>query len=204
AQPKLTAILLAAGQGTRMKSAKPKVLHKLCGRPMIHHVVEAAFAAGASDVIVVVGHGREEVTAYLAGEFGAKVRTVVQETQQGTGHATRCALPALSPEAEWVFVLCGDTPLLDAAELRKLPEVIADADAAGESPLALLIVKLADPTGYGRILRDDAGRIVGVREQKDASPKERAIDEVNPSIYFAKVSFLRDALERITPNNAQK
>jgi bifunctional UDP-N-acetylglucosamine pyrophosphorylase/glucosamine-1-phosphate N-acetyltransferase len=104
AKPKLTAILLAAGQGTRMKSAKPKVLHKLCGRPMIHFVVDAAFAAGASDVVVVVGHGREEVSAYLAGEFGDKVRTVVQETQLGTGHAARCALPALTPEAEWVFV----------------------------------------------------------------------------------------------------
>src|SRR5262245_12072283 len=122
AQSKLTAIILAAGQGTRMKSAKPKVLHKLCGRPMIHFVVEAALAAGANDVIVVVGHGREEVSAYLAGEFGAKVRTAVQETQQGTGHAARCALPLLSPDAAWVFLLCGDTPLLDAAELRRLPE----------------------------------------------------------------------------------
>src|SRR5262245_36254536 len=158
AQPKLTAIILAAGQGTRMKSAKPKVLHKLCGRPMIHFVVEAALAAGAEDVIVVVGHGREEVTAYLAAAFGAKVGTVVQETQQGTGHATRCALPMLASDAEHVFVLSGDTPLLDSAELRKLP------DAAAGSVLAMLTVKLADPTGYGRILRDDAGRIVGVRE----------------------------------------
>src|SRR5580700_8911627 len=102
--PSLTAVILAAGQGTRMKSARPKVLHELCGRPMIHHVVEAAFAAGAGDVVVVVGHGRDEVRAYLAGAFGERVRTAVQETQQGTGHAVLAALPGLSPRAERVFV----------------------------------------------------------------------------------------------------
>jgi bifunctional UDP-N-acetylglucosamine pyrophosphorylase / glucosamine-1-phosphate N-acetyltransferase len=192
AQPKLTAIILAAGQGTRMKSAKPKVLHELCGRPMIHFVVEAALTAGAKDVIVVVGHGREEVSAYLAREFGAKVRTAVQETQQGTGHAARCALPQLASDADQVFLLSGDTPLLDPAELQKLP------GATEGSPLAMLTVKLADPTGYGRILRDDAGRIVGVREQKDASLRERAIDECNPAISFASMAFLRDAASSTT------
>src|SRR5262249_43369037 len=96
--PPMTALLVAAGQGTRMRSKRPKVLHELSGRPMIHFVVEAALAAGADDVIVVVGHGREEVTAYLDKAFGARVRTAVQETQQGTGHAVRCALPLLSPE----------------------------------------------------------------------------------------------------------
>src|SRR6266540_2364065 len=99
AQPKLAAIVLAAGQGTRMKSAKPKVLHELCGRPMIHFVVEAALGAGAGEVIVVVGHGRDEVSAYLAKAYGARVKIAVQETQQGTGHAVRCALPSLAPEA---------------------------------------------------------------------------------------------------------
>src|SRR6516164_4485001 len=105
APPPLTAIVLAAGQGTRMKSALPKVLHELCGRPMIHHVVDVAMAAGAHDVIVVVGHGRAEVAAYLTRTFGERVRTAVQDVQQGTGHAVRCALPALSPEADRVFVL---------------------------------------------------------------------------------------------------
>src|SRR4051794_6075991 len=88
----ISAIILAAGQGTRMKSARPKVLHELCGRPILHYVVEAALVAGADDVIVVVGHGRDEVTAYLA-RFGARVRTATQEAQRGTGHAVRCALP---------------------------------------------------------------------------------------------------------------
>ncbi len=195
-----TAIILAAGQGTRMKSARPKVLHELCGRPMIHHVVVAAQRAGAEDVIVVVGHGREEVAAYLAGAFGDRVRTAVQETQQGTGHAVRCALPALSPSASWVFVLYGDTPLLDPAALARLPRAL---DGDPSATLALLTVRLPDPTGYGRIVRDAAGRVLRVVEQKDATPAERALDEVNPGVYLARASFLREAVAALQPNNAQ-
>ena len=195
-----TAIILAAGQGTRMKSARPKVLHELCGRPMIHHVVSAAMAAGAEDVIVVVGHGREEVAAYLAHAFGSRVRTAVQDTQQGTGHAVRCALPALSPTADRVFLLYGDTPLLDPTELSQLPHAL---DADPSAPLALLTVRLPDPTGYGRIVRDPAGRVLRVVEQKDATPAERALDEINPGIYLARASFLREAVAALQPNNAQ-
>jgi bifunctional UDP-N-acetylglucosamine pyrophosphorylase / glucosamine-1-phosphate N-acetyltransferase len=194
----LSAIILAAGQGTRMKSPRPKVLHELCGRPMVHYVVDAALAAGAEEVVVVVGHGRDEVTSYLAAAFGAKVKTAVQETQQGTGHAVRCALPALSPGAERVFLLCGDTPLLDAPELARLPA------ALGAGPLAMFTVRMVDPTGYGRILRDEGGRVVGVREQKDATEEERCIDEINPSVYLARVSFLREAVEGLRADNAQK
>lgn len=193
----LTAIVLAAGQGTRMKSARPKVLHELCGRPMIHHVVDAALAAGATDVIVVVGHGRDEVSTYLARAFGDRVRTALQETQQGTGHAVRCALPALADDAKRVLLLYGDTPLLDAAELAKLPRAIGDA------PLAMITLTVADPTGYGRIVRDAAGRITGVVEQKDATAEQRAIREVNPGVYLARAAFLREAIAALTPNNAQ-
>src|SRR5262249_25731284 len=151
AKPPVAAIILAAGQGTRMKSARPKVLHELCGRPMIHHVVDVALAAGAEDVIVVVGHGRAEVAAYLAGAFGERVRTAVQDVQPGPGPAVRCALPALSPEADRVFVLYGDTPLLDPAELGALPRAL---DAEPAAPLAMITVRVPDPTGYGRIVRD--------------------------------------------------
>ncbi len=200
AQPPCTAIILAAGQGTRMRSARPKVLHELCGRPMIHHVVSAALAAGADDVIVVVGHGREEVAAYLAGAFGERVRTAVQETQQGTGHAVRCALPALPAAADRVFVLYGDTPLLDPAELRRLPEALDERPGA---TLALLTVRLPDPTGYGRIVRDAGGGVLRVVEQKDATAAERAVDEVNPGIYLARAGFLREAVAALLPNNAQ-
>jgi bifunctional UDP-N-acetylglucosamine pyrophosphorylase/glucosamine-1-phosphate N-acetyltransferase len=197
----VSAIVLAAGQGTRMKSARPKVLHELCGRPMIHHVVDVALAAGAEDVIVVVGHGRAEVAAYLAGAFGDRVRTAVQEVQHGTGHAVRCALPALSSTADRVFVLYGDTPLLDPAELAALFGRAVDADPS--APLAMLTVRVPDPTGYGRIVRDPAGRVVRVVEQKDATAAERAVDEINPGIYLARAGFLREAVGALQPNNAQ-
>jgi bifunctional UDP-N-acetylglucosamine pyrophosphorylase/glucosamine-1-phosphate N-acetyltransferase len=196
----MSAIILAAGQGTRMKSARPKVLHELCGRPMIHHVVEAALASGADDVIVVVGHGRAEVAAYLAGAFGERVRTAVQEVQQGTGHAVRSALPALSPAVDRVFVLYGDTPLLDPADLAALQRAL---DADPSAPLAMLTVRPPDPTGYGRIVRDAAGRVVRVVEQKDATAAERAIDEINPGTYLARAGFLREAVSALQPNNVQ-
>ena len=214
----LTAVILAAGQGTRMKSARPKVLHELCGRPMIHFVVDAALAAGAGDVVVVVGHGRDDVSAYLARAFGERVRTALQETQRGTGDAVRCALPYLRPEADAVLLLCGDTPLLDAEELGRLRDALAGRAGAGEGalpparsggatprplPLAMLTAVLPDPTGYGRILRDAGGRVLGVREHKDASLEERAIREVNPAVYVARGAFLREAVAALDANNAQ-
>ncbi len=192
-----TAVILAAGQGTRMKSPLPKVLHPLSGRPMIHHVVEAALAAGADDVVVVVGHGRAEVGAYLEKAFGGRVRTAVQEEQKGTGHAVRCALPALSASAERVFILVGDTPLLDAEDLKALT-------LAPGVPLAMLTFQVADPTGYGRIVRDAAGSVARIVEHKDASIEERALTEVNPGIYLVERSFLAGAIERLRPDNAQK
>jgi bifunctional UDP-N-acetylglucosamine pyrophosphorylase/glucosamine-1-phosphate N-acetyltransferase len=200
-QPSVTAVILAAGQGTRMKSARPKVLHELCGRPMVHYVVEAAFGAGAGDVVVVIGHGRDAVRAYLEGAFGGRVRTAVQETQGGTGHAVLCALPALPPGVEQVFVLYGDTPLLDPGELGRLPRALAEAPAA---PLALLTVRVPDPTGYGRIVRGPDGRVERVVEQRDATAEQRAIDEINPGIYLARAEFLRGAVAALTPNNAQQ
>lgn len=194
----ISAVILAAGQGTRMKSSRAKVLHELCGRPMIHWVVEAALAAGAREAVVVVGHGRAEVTAYLARAFGERVRTAVQQVQRGTGDAVRSALPALGPEAREVLILCGDTPLLDPAELRRL------RDAAREdAPLAMLTCRVDRPHGYGRILRDAGGRVVGIREHRDCSPEELAIDEVNPGVYLAKTAFLHDAIGRLAPDNAQ-
>jgi bifunctional UDP-N-acetylglucosamine pyrophosphorylase/glucosamine-1-phosphate N-acetyltransferase len=196
----LTAVILAAGQGTRMKSARPKVLHALCGRPMVCYVVDAALAAGAADVVVVVGHGREEVAAALDRAFGDRVRTTVQERQLGTGDAVRCALPELRPEAFAVLLLCGDTPMLEAAELARLWEAL---EKTPDAPLAMLTMTLPDPTGYGRILRDAGGRVTGIREHKDASPEERAIAEVNPGVYAARTAFLREALARLTTDNAQ-
>jgi bifunctional UDP-N-acetylglucosamine pyrophosphorylase/glucosamine-1-phosphate N-acetyltransferase len=199
--PRVTAVVLAAGQGTRMKSALPKVLHRLAGRPMIHYVVEAALRAGATDVVVVTGHGREQVEAYLAGAFGDRVRTTVQAEQRGTGHATQIALEKVEEGAELLLLLCGDTPLLDSADLAALVAQLRE-DAA--RPLAMLTVRPADPTGYGRILRDDAGAVIGIREHRDATPEERAIGETNPGVYAARAAFLRQAITQIRPDNAQR
>ncbi|HVK70569.1 MAG TPA: bifunctional UDP-N-acetylglucosamine diphosphorylase/glucosamine-1-phosphate N-acetyltransferase GlmU [Polyangium sp.] len=198
ASPTLTAIVLAAGQGTRMKSAKPKVLHTLCGRPMVDYAIEAALAAGCGDVVVVVGYGRDELAAHLAKAFGDRVRTAVQEAQRGTGDAVRSALPALDPAAERVLVLCGDTPLLDPAELVRLAGSIE-----GGAPLAMLTAMTEDPTGYGRVLRDAEGNIFAVREQRDATEEERRVREVNTGVYVARAGFLRESVAGLLPNNAQ-
>lgn len=198
---RIAAIILAAGQGTRMKSARPKVMHELCGRPMLHYVVEAAQATGALDVIAVVGHGRDEVTQYLKRAFGDRVHTALQEKQRGTGDAARCGLSALPEGAGRVLILCGDTPLLEAAELALL-ETALNA-AAPSAPLALLTAEVPDPTGYGRILRDENGRVTGIREQRDCSPEQAAIREINAGVYLAKADFLRETLASLSPNNAQ-
>ena len=194
-----SAIVLAAGQGTRMKSDRPKVLHELAGRPMIHYVVDAALVAGASEVVVVVGHGRQEVASYLDRAFGARVKTAVQETQDGTGHAVRCALPAVDAGADRILLLCGDTPLLVAEELAELVSSLAPG-----VPLAVLTMQPDDPTGYGRVIRDGSGRITSIREHKDAIGDERAIREVNSGVYVARAAFLREALSTLKPDNAQK
>lgn len=201
----IAAVILAAGQGKRMKSALPKVLHELCGRPMIHYVVDAARGAGAQDVIVVVGHGRDEVSAYLTKAFGEGVRTALQQQQLGTGDAARAALPHLGSGAAYVLILCGDTPLLDPADLARLSEALVTrgAPGAGAADLAMLTADAADPSGYGRILRDGAGRVIGVREHRDASPEELSINEVNPGVFLARADFLSRALAGLSPQNAQ-
>jgi bifunctional UDP-N-acetylglucosamine pyrophosphorylase/glucosamine-1-phosphate N-acetyltransferase len=191
------AVILAAGQGTRMKSALPKVLHRLSGVPMVAHVVMAAKSAGASRVVVVVGHGREAVERDLAERFGGSVQTAVQAEQLGTGHAVQCALPALDGFDGEVVVLAGDAPLLPAEAITLL------AKARGTHALAMLTSTLPDATGYGRVLRDAAGSATGVREHKDASEAERAIREWNTGVYSIDLGFLRRALPLLSSKNAQ-
>ena len=189
---KLEVIILAAGQGTRMKSALPKVLHPLAGRPLLEHVVRTARALEPAAVHVVVGHGAEAVRAALA---GYPLNWVVQEEQLGTGHAVLQALPAVAADST-VLVLYGDVPLIRAETLAALVALAADGPA-------LLTACFAQPAGYGRILRDGSGAVQGVVEEKDASDAQRAISEVNTGVLAAPASELMAYLPRVGNDNRQ-
>jgi bifunctional UDP-N-acetylglucosamine pyrophosphorylase/glucosamine-1-phosphate N-acetyltransferase len=193
------AIVLAAGQGTRMKGSLPKVLHRVAGVPMYAHVVEAALEAGARHVVLVVGHGREAVEADVQDRFDGRVITALQAAQRGTGDAARVGLDALPDFDGWAVVLCGDTPLVTPALIRTLAEDAEDASG----PLTMLTSEVDNPAGYGRILRSRGGLVVGVREEKDASLDERALREVNPGVYAVSAPFLRAAVARLSTDNAQ-
>ena len=186
-------VILAAGQGKRMRSVLPKVMQPIAGQPMLQHVVTAARALAAQAICVVYGHGGEVVRERLD---DPELRWARQEPQLGTGHAVQQALPQLTDGA-MALVLYGDVPLIGAPTLRRL------AAAAGTGRLALLTVTLDDPTGYGRILRDAAGQVTRIVEEKDASADERRVREVNTGILIAPVTRLRDWLARIGNDNAQ-
>ncbi len=189
----LHVVVLAAGEGKRMRSALPKVLHPLGGRPLLAHVLDAAEALGADAVHCVHGHGGERVREAFRGR---SLRWVEQAEQLGTGHALAQALPGVPDEAR-VLVLYGDVPLIGRATLE---QVVA---AAGERALGLVTVRLADPAGYGRIVRDGRGRVVAIVEERDAGPGERRIDEVNTGILAAGAARLRGWLARLGNANAQ-
>ena len=198
---KTTALVLAAGQGTRMKSAVPKVLHLIAGRPLVHYPVQAALDAGCEEVVVVVGHGREQVAAYLAKAFGPRVKTAVQEKQLGTGDAARAGLAAVSESTERIVIFYGDVPLLSGEDVAPVAaKLLEDARLT----LALATCTVDDPTGYGRVLRDGKGEVTEIREHKDLkTTAERAVAEINPGIFAAPIAFIRAALARLVPNNAQ-
>ncbi|MPL68997.1 Bifunctional protein GlmU [bioreactor metagenome] len=178
----LLAVILAAGKGTRMKSALPKVLHRVGGKPMVKHVLDAATHAGSARNIVVVGFGAEQVQA----ELGEQAEFVVQAEQLGTGHAVQQAAGLLEHYNGTVMVLCGDTPLLEGEMLAKLYA----EHKARSAKATVLTALMPDPSGYGRVIRDKSGQVVKIVEQKDASPVELTVNEVNTGIYC----FERDAL----------
>jgi bifunctional UDP-N-acetylglucosamine pyrophosphorylase/glucosamine-1-phosphate N-acetyltransferase len=196
-----SAIVLAAGQGTRMKSALAKVMHDVSGLPIVHFVVQAALDAGCGEVVVVVGHGREAVEKHLAQAFpGGAVRTVVQEQQRGTGDAARVGLAAAGKQAKQVLVMNGDVPLVRGEDVRAVLAPLADG---GPPPLALATCVVGDPSGYGRVIRKD-GKVVLIREDRDLrDDSERAVCEINAGIYAGDVALLRDALAKLAPDNAQ-
>ena len=209
-QRPLAAIVLAAGEGTRMRSATPKVLHPLAGRPMLAHLVDALTALSIDEmhidrVVVVVGHGAERVTTTLQDAINTStpVDFVEQPVQRGTGDATAVALSAFSEDAgldeDDVVVLVADVPLLRHETIEELVLLHRESDAAA----TLLTMHLDNPTGYGRIVRDARGQVARIVEQSDADENELAITEVNPAIYCFKRSLLAPALRRLTATNAQ-
>ncbi len=196
----LAAVVLCAGKGTRMKSDRAKVLHPILGRPLAWYPITNAFELGAQQVVAVVGHQAEEVrTALVSGFPGHVLQFATQAQQKGTGDAVNAARGALTGFSGAVLILYGDVPLLTVATLQRL---LAAFDPA-KGPLAMISCRLPDPTGYGRVLRGAGHRVEGVVEQKDASPEQLLISEVNAGIYVADSHFLWGALERLTPQNAQ-
>lgn len=195
----LQAVILAAGRSTRMKSKRPKPLHEVCGRPMLQYILDACYDAGAERIIVVVGYGKDEVIS----EFGDDSRiTFVEQTEQiGTGHAVRVCEPELKKlHGGDVMILAGDVPLTRGEALRTLRQAHRDERAAASMATAIL----EDPTGYGRVVRDEKGDFVEIVEQLDCTPEQREIREVFPSYYCVRVEELLFALSQLKNENKKR
>ena len=191
----LVAVILAAGKGTRMKSKLPKVLHKIGGKPMLQHVLDAADAAGAARKVVVVGHEAELVEAMV----GEQAQMALQAEQLGTGHAVMQTEAVLKDFCGTVMLICGDTPLLEAAELKKFYE----GHVASQAAATVLTAFMDDPAGYGRIIRDADGNVLGIVEEKVAVLEQKAIKEINTGIYCVEAPLLFEVLATLTCDNAQ-
>jgi len=187
-------VVMAAGKGTRMRSQKPKVLQSLAGRALLSHVLDTALGLGARDVVVITGHQKERVQAFVSERAG--VTCVVQEPQLGTGHAVMQALPTLKDDGV-TLVLSGDVPLTQPDTLAALVRL------CGGEQMALLTVNLPDPTGYGRILRDAAQQVRAIREEKDATPQEREVTEIYSGIMAVPTAWLRNAVSTLGNQNQQ-
>ncbi|MGD8991648.1 MAG: NTP transferase domain-containing protein [Desulfobacterales bacterium] len=193
----IAVVILAAGLGTRMKSNRAKVLHAVCGKPMVRYVVETAQKVAGRNVILVVGHQADEVrrTVSQQGAF----YFALQKEQLGTGHAVLCAMPHIPDSCREVVILCGDVPLIKAQTI----EALIGSHLAERRDISVLAVELANPAGYGRILLDVDGRVQAIVEEADASAKQKRIRLINTGIFCIKKEFLAEALPQIKSNNAQ-
>ena len=192
---KVTAVLLAAGQGTRIKSSLPKVLHPLCGKPMISHTLEALKSATTEKPVVVIGHGADEVRNYL----GDSADCVMQEPQFGTGHAAMQTEALLKNKTDLVIITYADMPLLRGETFAKLVET----QRLNSGPFSLVTVIAEDPRGFGRIVRNADGTVQAIVEEYVATPEQQKIKELNVGAYCFKADWLWDALHRI-PKNPKK
>lgn len=193
---KRMAIVLAAGQGKRMKSKLYKVLHPVCGKPMVGHVLDAVERVQSERTVVVVGHGAEAVQSYL----GHRAEFALQAEQLGTGHAVKQAKALLDGEQGITLVICGDTPLVTSETLAQLMELHVRAQASA----TILTAELEEPTGYGRVIRDNDGSVLKIVEQKDCTPQEQSVKEINTGTYCFDNAKLFAALEQVTNHNAQQ
>jgi len=193
----IAAIILAAGKGTRMKSKLVKVMHPLAGAPLIEYPLSAAREADAAQTVVVIGHQAEAVQDYFSGR--GDIAFALQEQQNGTGHAVACAAPLLQGFSGNVLILCGDVPLTKAETLRDLLQRHEERQAT----VTVLSATLENPFGYGRIIKNSAGAVTAIVEEKDATPEQRAIREINSGIYCVAAEFLFAAVSRLGSDNAQ-
>jgi UDP-N-acetylglucosamine diphosphorylase/glucosamine-1-phosphate N-acetyltransferase len=193
----IAVVILAAGLGTRMKSNKAKVLHEVCGKPMINYVAETARKIAGNNVVLVVGNQADEVrrTVSKLGSFSF----AYQKAQLGTGHAVQCALPHIPDHCREVVILCGDVPLIKADTVSALIK----SHAEDKRDISVLAVELADPTGYGRILLDENRRVRGIVEESDTTGQQKRIRLINTGIFCVKKDFLLQAVPRIKSDNAQ-
>jgi UDP-N-acetylglucosamine diphosphorylase/glucosamine-1-phosphate N-acetyltransferase len=194
---KIAVVILAAGLGTRMKSNKAKVLHEVCGRPMVSYVAETARKVAGNDVILVVGNQADKVRE-TASELGA-FRYAHQAEQLGTGHAVLCALPHIPEHCEEVVILCGDVPLIKADTVMHLVKSHTDE----KRDVSVLAVTLDDPTGYGRIVLDENSRVQAIVEESDATAEQKGITLINSGIFCVKKEFLLWAVPEIKSDNVQ-
>ena len=188
------AIILAAGKGTRMKSRHPKVVHKVCGKEMVNHVIDVSKKSGVQDVVVILGHGSETVKESIPSDS----QIAMQTEQLGTGHAVKMAKEYINDD-DTIVVLCGDTPLVKEDTLRRLFAYHVEKGYVA----TVLTTKVDNPTGYGRIIRDNHEDLLKIVEQKDASEEEKLVNEINSGIYCFDGKSLREALDLIDNNNAQ-
>lgn len=193
----LVIVILAAGKGTRMRSDKAKVLHSVCGRPMILHVVETAVEMAGKGVVVVIGHQGDKVRETVL--LKADVLFAEQKEQKGTGHAVRCALPVLPENATQVIILSGDVPLIKTGTIQELMAIHQDQD----NDVTILGTRLENPYGYGRILYNSDGTVERIVEEADANAAEKLINIINSGIYCVKRPFLETSLQHLQSNNRQ-
>lgn len=192
----IAVLVMAAGKGTRMNSDLPKVLHHINGKPLIEHVLDAARELKPDQLIVIIGHGREDVMKALAGE---NIQFAVQEPQLGTGHAVMQAQPLLNNFKGEIVILSGDVPLLRAATLQRL---LAE-HRSQNADVTVLSTTAPDPEGYGRIIRDEQGKFIKIVEDREADTSEKLVNEINSGIYCFESRMLFSSLAQLKPDNAK-